>query len=454
MSNDSRSTGRPSSLALTTAEEEYLRSGETGGYRASRLDSQIREKRRAIPERVNRLAEDIECIDENAPTSKEQRAQLWRDTLAQALDDDQPSSEITELRDGIVPKSPTMAFGRQLGQLTNSLLYASDGTDLKKQVTHLTLGFLMGAYLDNLSAGYVDRNGLNQVLSPLVDDVGQLAGDVEERRQFIMQGLSSVNETDHREMARDSLEDHVRTVLNQRGLADQEELQQESTEVEVLDEAPENYEIADAEDFFLTQASDADLVERVVGHLMNQDSGTEFAPNTYGADLDFWANHDAETFAPEEFAPSDVIEHVFQQNRIRGRVELEQRIAEDIEKLDDKKWRGVSAREVFRLIYQGENLSSVEINERLDSRKTYTAQVTALANDLSGKEYSSHNTWDGIPLVTGEKDGWGLSEYGEIVAQRMFENRHRSIETLPDETVNAGIDVLVREGIIDPGDGV
>lgn len=453
MSDDSRSTGRPSSLALTTAEKEYLRSGETGGYRASRLDSQIREKRRCIPDRVNRLVGDVECMNENAPTSEKQRAQLWRDVLAQALDDEQPSSETTELRDGVVPKSPAMAFGRQLGQLTSSLLYASDGADLKKQVTHLTLGFLMGAYLDNLSAGYVDRNGLNQVLSLLVDDVGNLADSVAERRRSFMQGLSFVNDIEHREMARDALEDHVRTVLNQRGLAAQEELQQESAEVEVLDEPPEDYEIADAEDFFLTLASDVPLVERVVGHLMNQDSGTESAPNTYGADQDFWANHDAETFDPEKFVTADEIEHVFRHRRIRGRAELEERIAEDIGKLDDKKWRGVSAREVFRLIHEGENLSSAEINERLDSRKKYTGQVTTLASDLSGKEYSAPN-WDGIPLVTGEKDGWALSEYGEIVAELMFENQYRLVEKLPDETVNTGIDILVRENVIDPGNGV
>jgi hypothetical protein len=452
MSDGNRSTGGTKSFALTPAEKEYLESGVTGSYRRSQLESRVEEKARSLPGRIGRLADDVETLAENGYLSGEDGQVIWRVLLADALDVSSGDVEggVTEWNTGAVPRTPVTEFGRQMGNLTHELLHTSEQSDIFEVITHLVFGFAQGVYVDHIKAGVVEEHGVDEIMSNLVADVESLAGEAEERREAFFDAGQFQNNVEARRRARSSFERHVRQVLHEAGIVDQPPrsleaiLENRQSQSESSNGPSEDAEVVESMEEYqqAMRPKATSLVQRTVGHLILNDVDSDSLPNTWGASMEFWTEHDPNDFDPEEFATADEVLEVFETKQIHWRVLLERQVRDDRNWVKERSWRGVDASKILELIHLHEPISSAAINDRLEARKDYTAQVTRLARDLAGENSETRDTKEELPLVTGNKTGWQLTEYGQILASYWFDHDHWSVDALPEPQIEAGIDLL------------
>ena len=317
-------------------------------------------------------------------------------------------------------------------------------------ITQLVYGFIQGIYINHRLAADVEEYGIDGVVSPFLEGVQTFAQKAEnERESYSLIGDTTDNFAE-RSKARTALKHHVKEVLHNNGIVDEpprtltKELERKQDEITTEHEPAEEAELVESmKEYQRSMWGGLSVAERTQGHLMIQDIESDQIPNTAGASTQFWAEHDPSSFDPEKFAPPDRVLEIFESNHIQERESLERRIQRDIEILEELSWRGVDADDIFRLIHQHEPIPSEVLNQHLESRKQHTAQITRLARDLSGEDHETRDTWDELPIVSGDRDGWKLTEYGKTLAIYWLDHNHWSIDAIPDNDVNRGIDALL-----------
>lgn len=459
MPHGNRSSGGPTSYALTTAEREYLKDGTTGGYRESRLESRIEEKAEALPSRFDRLLEDVELLKESGQLDEEIGEATWQEMLTTALKPPQEFSaaEMTEVRPGFLPTTSLTAFARRFGNLMHHLLRNPETTEYSVIIKQLIFGFMQGLYIEQLTVKSIEEKGIDGIVTSMCNDISELAKEVEEKREsFFGKGFGDA--LDERRRADTALNRHVRQTLYDAGILEEQpnslKAEIEESGIDQTEKSSEEVEIIQSEEDLQETMWDQSLIRRTVGHLRAEKVDSDSIPGTGGAWTDFWSQHNATTFNPEEsFPPTKIIE-IFEQKRILGRILLEKRIRSDVDDLEEQSWRGVEAVGVVRSIHQHGPSSSSAINEILDSRKDHTAQITRLARDLSGEDHKTRETWEELSLIKGDKTEWELSPYGQVLATYAFDYNHLFIDVLEDKLVDRGIDVLLDAGLIEYPRGV
>lgn len=461
MGSDDHSTGGTKSYALTKSEREFLQTGETGGYRESTLNQRVQQKTVLLPERLERLKQDIELLAENERLDEEQGTEVWQDLLVKA-DGTQERDKIhaiTELQGGIFPSTPAIELGRNVGKLLYHLVQFDDGSEWHDQIAHLVIGFIEGIYVDELSVRALDKVGIDGAVADLTDTVRGLSKEVESKREPATKMFESMRANHEKTKAfRLEAKQNVRKCLSEENVPGVEytTLRDRMNEASSKEqsEGQEETEILTSETLEEATADSATSVaERTYAHLVAEEVEADGVPGTVQASLVF-SSFDVSESSPDEFASHDRIMDVFERKRILGRIMLEKEVREDIRDLESQHWRGVEATEILGVVQEKEPISTDEIARNLDSRKSYTSQVTRLARALAGHEYELHDTWKTLPLLEGDKSGWQLTDYGEVVATYTFDYDSWTIDALPDSIVEQGIDELLDAEVLNQQTGV
>lgn len=147
---------------------------------------------------------------------------------------------------------------------------------------------------------------------------------------------------------------------------------------------------------------------------------SEYSAGSSGQWADFQAKYGpADQFDPDEFVTRDGVLSVIDEWRVVERTRLKQYCGINRERLQEKVVRGVDAQDVMREIFESSGpISSKRIACALGSETPYQGQTTLICRDLAGRE------WDERSVVTGDKDGWSLTAYGELLAQVTFEDSY------------------------------
>jgi len=123
---------------------------------------------------------------------------------------------------------------------------------------------------------------------------------------------------------------------------------------------------------------------------------------------------------PEEI-DEEVVDEVIRKNSLREDYEEEIRIEEDADRIEGLSYRGVDFVEVLESLNKDSPQSSEEIGDIIDE---YQAGVTVVAGCLAGDNEGIHgmkdrHVWSKKPLVEGDRDRWGLTEYGKKLVKRV-----------------------------------
>lgn len=84
----------------------------------------------------------------------------------------------------------------------------------------------------------------------------------------------------------------------------------------------------------------------------------------------------------------------------------------DTRRVLETSWRGVEMAAVLRTVADNPGISSKDIENSLENSNQ--SAITRLAKDMAGMQREHGEVFE-RPLVDGDKDGWTLTEYGELV---------------------------------------
>ncbi|SFS63548.1 hypothetical protein SAMN04488556_1763 [Halostagnicola kamekurae] len=381
--------------------------------------------------------------------------QLSLKSLPNSLSMYDSSIPLTELNLEFRPMSPACELGREIGETIHHVMSGRDDQQMREIVSQMSFGFILGAYILPLPVAEVDKHGVDQFIGEINEMSLTFASKFDEERMTFDEFTEGMDEYSQkwREIERD-IDQNIRHTLFEAGYLydDDQHLFPDPTPDGILfslDDTDystkwEEYRnsrshkiIKKTRDYLIADGVDSDIIDMSVGYSTIPGSGGNVAA--------FQDTHDLDQLDVDVFASKENILEVYSKYRIRKRIQLSSRLAEDTSRLRDHRWRGVNAFQVFKLINtEGPNISSHEIAEIIGSRKHRDPQVTAIGRALSGEHYDSQTNWKELPLLSGNKRSWRLTDYGEVLAQYIFRDlpMFNKLSQIPKELVNQGIDSL------------
>ncbi|WP_227380928.1 hypothetical protein [Haladaptatus halobius] len=469
MPEENRSSGGPKSLALSTAEKEYLSSGTVGGYRKSRLQNRVNSKAVALPERFSRLVDDADLISKSDYLDDEIKRQLWEVLLRETTPDyiETPEKRPLQLSTKVRPQTPVQDIGRFIGGFAHDVLRFPSEVEYEELLAHVIFGFVKGVYIDTLIAGRADQNGIDVETEEILERVQSLAVNVEEHRE----SMSDQKENAHLhsqkwQETRNQVRREIRRILSEEELIDspqslRERLKERQTDEDSLHKDESEAE-GDGRDFLTVEklhekakSSSRDIEEKTMWHLMDAKIESDDIPGTFGATTAFQQKYNVDEFDIDEFVTQDRVLNIFTARRIPGRVGLDLWLESDSSKIKSHRWRGVDAIDIFTTIYEKNGGSSAEIAKEIGSRSQKTSLVTRIARDLAGDDqYPNREVWDQLPILQGERKEWHLTSYGEVLGYYQFDHDHWSIDAIPDSIIYQGIDELLKAKILPSKRGI
>ncbi|WP_458210968.1 hypothetical protein [Haladaptatus sp. NG-SE-30] len=469
MSEENRSSGGPKSLALSTAEKEYLSNGTVGGYRKSRLQNRANSKAIALPERFSRLVDDADLISKSDYLDDEIKRQLWEGLLQETTPDyiETPEKRPLQLSTKVRPQTPVQDIGRYIGGFAHDVLRFPSEVEYEELLAHVIFGFVKGVYIDTLIAGRVDQHGIDVETEQILERVQSLAVNMEEQRM----SMSDQREKAHLhsqkwEETRNQVRRVIRRILSEEELIDSPQSLRERLKERQGDEdslqKDENEAKGDEGDLLTAEKlhekmknSSRDIEEKTMWHLMDAETESDDIPGTFGATTAFQQKYNVDEFDIDEFVSHERVLNIFTTRRIPGRVGLDLWLESDSSKLKSHRWRGVEAIDVFKTIYEQNGGSSAEIAKEIGSRSQKTSLVTRIARDLAGDEqYPDREVWDQLPVVQGKPKEWQLTSYGEILGYYQFDHDHWSIDAIPNSIIYQGIEDLLKAKVLPSKRGI
>lgn len=458
MSDSSRSRGGPPSYALTQAEREFLRSGETGGYRKSRLESQIQSKLHDQPARLVRLAEDIELLADRIDTDVRQHFLSGISTYP--IQQDEPLKP-TELHGRSMLRSPYSELGRELGDLIHQIIQPTRHDDEHDILSQIVFGFISGTFIDHLPIKEIDQKGFEHFIREVMENCSEFASEIDDQRLTYPEWSEENQEITQRwDMKKNEIESNVRHILTEADVLYKEDTDLLSDPGEWDDLLSNPDKIRNQREEYRNSRS-YKVVDETVNYLIADNIDPEFvagsltystAPGSAGNWAAFMDSNDIDSFTVDEFASEERVLEIFRKFRIKGRIQLKSRLVSDADRLQHHHWRGVDAINIIDELRSGETpLSSREIAISMESRKNRVSQVTAAAHALAGNPYKNQITWDETPLLKGDKTGWELTEYGDLLATYISLDSlaYDPLADLPEKSVRVVIDQFVEEGLFE-----
>lgn len=423
--------GSPS-YTLTTAQRRYLRTGDPGTESVTNMETRIQDKVEHLADRIDHLLSDVNLLHSNEYLTDESWKDTWTELLGftaspvkpysrrrrireQADSEERPSESdlVNACRastdDGIHrPISAPTEVGRDIGRFARQLMLAPGNLELDEILQELAYGFIEGVYVDHRPAGIGHehpeqrRKHVNELLTALSERLEhELSYDREwaelEREGRIQGNIWKRHQTKMISRIREILDEEPAPVAPRRPRPEFEELVRKKREGLDTEESEVNEAGIDCHDLFWLLTAEA--IE------------SEYLPGSAG----HWAEFQHEYGPPDQFDPGEFVTRdrvltAIEKWRVLERIRLKQNYSEDKQQLQEKRVRGVDALDVVREIFEHDgSISSKGIARALGSETSNQGQVTQICTDLAGRE------WDERPLVAGDKNGWTLTMYGELL---------------------------------------
>lgn len=430
--------GSPS-YTLTNAQRRYLKTGDPGTDTSSNMEARIQDKVDHLGDRIDHLLADVNLLYSKEYLTEESWKDAWAGLMGFASSPVEPetrrkwirehadsadSPSESDVADACRASSPDSIrrpisapteFGRDLGKFAQQLMLAPGDVEHDEVLQELAYGFIEGLYVDHRPAGLgyqrpeQRRKHIDEIVTALTERLElELSYDREwaevEREGRIQGDIWDRHQTNMISQIREILDEEPTPIAPRRPVSRFEELVRKKREGSDAKESEVNEDGIDCQDlFWLITAECID---------------SEYSAGSAGQWADFQAEYGpADQFDPEAFATRDRVLSVVDEWRVLERVRLRQYCSEDEERLQEKVVRGVDALDVVREIYVSDgSISSKRVARVIGSETSYQGQVTQICTDLAGRE------WEERPIVTGDKQGWRLTAYGEFLAQTLFED--------------------------------
>lgn len=472
MPESNRSSGGPRSLALSTAEQEFLTSGTLGGYRKSRLEDRVNTKVKGLPDRLSRLVDDVDLISTSDHLDSEVRQQVWKDLLRETTPDhiEAPEMDLLQLYTTQRPLTPPQELGQFIGSFTHDLLRNPADIDREELIAHVIFGFVKGIYVNTLLAGRVNQQGIDFETKQILESVQSLASEIEEHRTDLSNQTGDWRMRNRKWLeARNQFETSVQEILADEGVSDASSLfkeqmvgcpdnngesQKSVDEIEANNDRDEVELLTRGKIDEMAKKSSRSVAGKTMSHLIDSEVETDGIPGTWGIEKSFQRMHDVNEFVPNEFVTRDSVMDVLQDRRIVGRIGLDLWLESDSNRLESHHWRGIDAIDVFEAVYNGGPGSSANIERKLNLKGQKTSLVTRVSRDLADENPLERDVWDKLPLLHGNTDKWQLTPYGEVLAHYLFDHDHWSIDAMDDSIIYQGIDELLKVNILPDEPGI
>lgn len=415
-------------LRLSETEYRYLENEEVpesyredGRQRTDKLDGQVEEKVDLLSERFEVLLEDIDLM----ASGGFQHTDEWIDAMVSLLDLDLPAHtdhvksqlEFQVALPGDEVSKPQM-FGRQMGQMLWHLFCFGLGETVSEEEIQ-----------QNVAVGIIEGLTRKQPIGEapifaqeVIEKLQEQARETEKDVKFVMESFDRTPDAD--------LLEEINT--NLRHLLESSDLVPPS----LLPDRPEtdsekNFVLETYLENKLLKLIEADLSEVQISGLIQE----------------------PETLMDEGLTQSRIDRLIREHDLVRQQ-KLVNTLQEDSDRIRDKKGKGVEAVDILGVLGASDTaMSSAEIATEIGAEK-WKAGVTGLARDLSGdrrEEANRHrDIWNDRPVLSGDKDGWSLTVYGEVLHLHL----RRFGRTNDGEVDSEGLDLLSASDVLIPLTGV
>lgn len=426
----------PSEYTFSGAERRYITSGEVGGYREAVLEERVEQRVAMLGDRIDLLLHDVSLLDQKGHLDGEPWHDAWfdfagfdtgshtpdltrRDTFEFEIGSEQ--ADATELIDACTPGmqpgtgSPTSLpaeVAADIGRMMWQIMVTPEGLERETVMKEVVWGFIRGFYMDQRPANECIGDARRELMDGLNSFLTQRADKVADADEDTLELLNESREASRKWSAkRQGMKDIIRDILNAHDVP----LKRPSAWKEAFEESDNTdsteerggVEPSEVLDLLTDYLVDSDAIDE-------DDPFVNDTPGTQGQLIQFQRQ-----YGPvEEFEPSDVVTPenvltVVSEYNLVSKGQLQPLVEDDAERIEDKSWRGIEAADVVDTIAESEGeakSSTIAMDIRQNDDK---GSVTALCRDLEGREFER-------PVLMGDKTGWRLTAYGELVAQTMF----------------------------------
>lgn len=386
--SESSTDPRKQSYHFSRKQFEYLME-DNAGDSSSTYRSRTAERIRRLPARFDILFEDMEAVQRaQSGLGGDLDLDAWLDARLGLLDLDASATheeviEAVSYSPERLSGSSVAEFGRQLGETARRLMLYPDMVEPEEVWAELLWGFLKGVCLSHRQAGDVSADTLRTVTDDMTERLNQRVDPTAEEWETTKANLTNLMERGTRG---EETQDRIRVLLEQRGIDPTPWLVSE-----VHWHVREHYrEIGKADVFGLTDQSPRDLVT------------------------------------------AELVGQIVEEHRLHEGAALMDSLDTDLERIQDKTWRGPSAADVLEIVFEfneeGTQPRSEDVNKRLNehlgSEKRYTDKITRIGKDLAGVDCEHRDetaTWDGddSPLLRGDRNGWETTAYGNALVHHL-----------------------------------
>jgi len=420
---------------LVGKERKYLQDGVAEGtYRPHELEQRATDKVELLPERFERLFEDIELLtrrSEKKPNllATDTALHAWFELLG--LGEQPTRREVEEaLSPGLGGSGSAVAeFGADLGATVDRINRWPEYGSIQNEeiVAEFVWGFLRGLQFDRRLAKDVDTDRVRE-------DVSQILDLVEERAEGHAESIGFDSPPQYlvqlelRRLRRREMASRVQELLGADGPAPDAEL---GTELQV--------------------GKDGRFYYDVVAHIIDRATDGEHDIDTNAQHSVFWDQYGPlESFDADEFLRPEQVESIIEDRRLLEKHDLKQQLSQDARVLADKGAKGAAAQKILPVLVEDGPKSSADLAESVDEA---TSSVTRLARDLAGVDCRSRNqrgidVWVERPILDGSRDEWEITAYGEAATFALQKHlaaqdeifRPKAVSRYPDELLERALE--------------
>ena len=307
--SDLANRGRPA-YPLSQQQVEFLRTGDSGTYRPSNLETDIEDKVDELPERLETLFLDIELLYEEGYLNPDTWGAPWmrwhfgEQSTRRELADAYPSSP-----EDFTESLPTN-LGQRLGQLARRLVLLPDPDNQEEQdvMQDLIWGFISGVCFDHRRAGDVSGEFRKAHTDEILEGIRKRAATA-----------AADDDARHKRMAEQTL----KTQIQREGTRQRIETLLEAHGVE-----PGDWVVDKIREHIWDRYSDTDLI-----------SGASYS--------DDWS--------PTDHITEELVADIVETDRLVEKQQIRTYLAEDAERIDGRSWRGVETSLLCRTTERPDN---------------------------------------------------------------------------------------------------
>lgn len=373
---------------LVPSEYKFLY-GDEMTYSQAQSEENIEKKVTRIPNRIDSLRIDMETLfDEGYLEGEPWRSRmvgLFR-RIGNSSDEELTTALLNTSATDLPTDSPASHFGYKLGDIADHLISGIEELDNRHVRQHIVWGFMKRVYLPGPHSS--DHEEYNTAMDELVAFIDRAHTARYERAQESMQEIET-----RRAFARELLA-HIL----------------ESFEDDRID-LPEVTSIPKDETERL-------VAELVLGAYIEATVGNQ---GTLEEQWDqFLMEIDRSSFDISSEFTVETVHSYLHDYGILTFLEQIDTVVGDAGRILDASWKRVEMESVLRAIANNPDDSSAEIRQSVDG--SHVSAITRLAKDMAGDEKTlgdDERKWGTVfsdrPLVTGDSDGWRLTEHGKHV---------------------------------------